>query len=70
MCNVQNKDIRDPRQLPRLQVASSLKFRPMYIGVTVWTLGWSEKPKSLKSKNGQTDYLPRHSPDVTTVFEI
>ena len=33
-------------------------------------LGWSEKPKSWKSKNGQADYLPRHSPDVRTVFEI
>ena len=33
-------------------------------------IGWSEKPKSLKSKNGQADYLPRHSPDVRTVFEI
>ena len=33
-------------------------------------LGWSEKPKSLKSKNGQADYLPRHSPNVRTVFEI
>ena len=35
-----------------------------------YTLGWSEKPKSLKSKNGQADYLPRHSLDVRTVFEI
>ena len=33
-------------------------------------LGWSEKPKSLKSKNEQADYLPRHSPDVRSVFEI
>ena len=33
-------------------------------------LGRSEKPKSWKSKNGQADYLPRHSPDVRTVFEI
>ena len=33
-------------------------------------IGWSEKPKSLKSKNGQADYLPRHSLDVRTVFEI
>ena len=31
---------------------------------------WSEKPQSLKSKNGQADYLPRHSPDARTVFEI
>ena len=30
----------------------------------------SEKPKSWKSKNGQADYLPRHSLDVRTVFEI
>ena len=33
-------------------------------------LGRGEKPKSWKSKNGQADYLPRHSPDVRTVFEI
>ena len=33
-------------------------------------VGWSEKPKSWKSKNGQADYWPRHSPDVRTVFEI
>ena len=33
-------------------------------------VGWSEKPKSWKSKNVQADYLPRHSPDVRTVFEI
>ena len=33
-------------------------------------IGRSEKPKSWKSKNGQADYLPRHSPDVRTVFEI
>ena len=33
-------------------------------------LGWSEKTKSWKSKNGQVDYLTRHSPDVRTVFEI
>ena len=33
-------------------------------------LGRSAKPKSWKSKNGQADYLPRHSPDVRTVFEI
>ena len=26
-----------------------------------WSLGWSEKPKSLKSKNGQADYLPRQN---------
>ena len=39
-------------------------------GLGDWILGWSEKPKSLKSKNGQADYLPRHSPDVRTVFEI
>ena len=37
-------------------------------GVSV--IGWSEKHKTLKSKNGQADYLPRHSPDVRTVFEI
>ena len=35
-----------------------------------YELGWSEKPKSWKSKNVQADYLPRHSPDVRTVFEI
>ena len=33
-------------------------------------VGRSEKPKSWKNKNGQADYLPRHSPDVRTVFEI
>ena len=33
-------------------------------------VGRSEKTKSWKSKNGQADYLPRHSPDVRTVFEI
>ena len=33
-------------------------------------LGWSEKHKSLKSKNGLADYLPRHSPNVRTVFKI
>ena len=37
---------------------------------THYTVGWSEKPKSWKSKNVQADYLPRHSPDVRTVFEI
>ena len=35
-----------------------------------YPIGWSEKPKSWKSKNGQADYLPRHSLDVRTVFEI
>ena len=42
------------------------------LGIGSWDLavGWSEKPKSWKSKNGQADYLPRHSPDVRTVFEI
>ena len=30
----------------------------------------SEKPKSWKSKNGQADYLPRHSPNVRRVFKI
>ena len=39
-------------------------------GKDMHKLGWSEKPKSLKSKNEQADYLPRHSPDVRTVFEI
>ena len=34
------------------------------------TVGWSEKPKSWKSKNVQADYLSRHSPDVRTVFKI
>ena len=33
-------------------------------------IGRSEKPKSWKSKNGQADYLPRHSLDARTVFEI
>ena len=33
-------------------------------------IGRSEKPKSWKSKNRQADYLPRHSPNVRTVFEI
>ena len=33
-------------------------------------IGWSEKHKSLKSKNEQADFLPRHGPDVRTVFEI
>ena len=33
-------------------------------------VGWSEKHKSLKSKNEQADYWPRHSPNVRTVFEI
>ena len=37
---------------------------------TIDTVGRSEKPLSWKSKNGQADYLPRHSPDVRTVFEI
>ena len=35
-----------------------------------YALGRSEKTKSWKSRNGQADYLPRHSPDVRTVFEI
>ena len=35
-----------------------------------YIIGRSEKPKSWKSKNEQADNLPRHSPDVRTVFEI
>ena len=46
------------------QVWSLLAMQYAYI------LGRSEKPKSWKTKNGQADYLPRHSPDVRTVFEI
>ena len=40
------------------------------MNVSMNNLGRSEKPKSWKSKNRQADYLPRHSPDVRTVFKI
>ena len=42
----------------------------LFSGCAASAIGRSEKTKSWKSKNGQADHLPRHSPDVRTVFEI
>ena len=67
-----SKNIYNIQSYEGTDVASTsflLKINDWY----VWAyniLGWSEKHKSLKSKNGQADYLPRHSLDVRTVFEI
>ena len=52
----------------RLYLKSNRQIDPLASRYCI--LGRSEKPKSWKSKNGQADYLPRHSPDVRTVFEI
>ena len=59
------KGTKDPDNDCDNQIKSLTFLRP-----PAYPLGWSEKPKSLKSKNGQADYLPCHSPDVRTVFEI
>ena len=67
-----SKNIYNIQSYEGTDVASTsflLKINDWY----VWAyniLGWSEKHKSLKSKNRQADYLPRHSPDAITVFEI
>ena len=54
-------------------VGSTVRYEMMKLcaGSVYDTMSRAEwKTQKLESKNRKADYLPRHSPDVRTVFEI